>query len=1245
MGDQPVRLLMAEPQSKTGEPQVSARSNGSSNARATQPEIVLPPNAEVSDDAPTVISRTKPGSANKANALHETLGADLRGKSLAHFELIEPIGVGGMAAVIRARDKQLDRFVALKILPPEMSADSDSVQRFHQEARAAAKLDHENIARVFYCGEDKNLHFIAFEFVEGDNLRTILERRGKIPVPEAVRYMLQIAAGLEHAASRGVVHRDIKPSNIIITPAGRAKLVDMGLARSLHPHDDQGLTQSGVTLGTFDYISPEQALEPREADPRSDIYSLGCTFYHMLTGQPPVPEGTAAKKLHHHQHVAPVDPRQLNPDVPDEVVVILSRMMAKDPAERYQRPVHLVQHLLQVADKVGAGENVPEGVLFVDAPVLNRPRQRPLLLATLAVFLLGALLFVLSLTSPDVEPLPPPKIPDRAANGTSIAAGPAKEKTTPGQLPAERDKTEITIKSPADLARLRQVLEKNESSKVHVYVENDLDLSELPLLFKGTDFVMESRGSDKPARIICEYVPNGEDWLRTGLRIDGRNAIFKNLRFEVRLKANVTPTIQVAGIVVGATSQVTFDKCTFAQESPEEPLIPLYANAVTSKVPAASVLVENPDASAQVMPSVIFNECYFEKGQDAISVDGAAKVWFTNCAWGPHNAIVHLHGKSKLESQINVQHGSAFAVNGPVFRLDDQAACRLDVKQSIFSRPEALPIRDEPDFIRQTSSSRPLVRLTSKRNYFHNLNSYWAWPGESIRDVPAFQALVVKEGGKIGQGKEQSTFPPEAVNPWEYSNPLEQKDPVLMFQVKARLPEIRADRHGAVLGVQKCAWGPMPHLRELDEPPAVAKSTLKNFEKVVDPATNGLDPQVFKTLDLALAHADPGDVILLKHSQMEDVKPFRLEKAKPDITIKPYPDYRPVLTLAETSDRRAFMFYLQDGKLSLENLEILLRPAQFGFDFQTVATIVGNGQCSFKQCLFTLKEVDRVPLRVVTVEDPASAMKMGEKSLRSAPDIRFQDCFVRGEGDLVKVSVSRAFDLSVKNSSLALSGSLLSVQGAGKDPAADVAGNVHLENVSAFLGQSLINLQGARTGRGLAMTRVEAQGCLFVSLSGKALVYLDRLDVDDLHLTDYFAWVGSGHNAYSGFDRYLDQQRPLEMIPSQPIRKDEKTWKMYANEEESKHLQAKFALPASTDRPLSEATLDDFKALPDARVVQGFGSNLAPDVFPLAPKLPRTKPSAERTPQSSRRSLQADSPRGAPRDSPDPANDTGKAEG
>ena len=187
------------------------------------------------------------------------------------------------------------------------------------------------------------MHYIAFEFVEGENLRVRMEKYGGLlPVAESVHYLIQVAAGLAHAASRGVVHRDIKPSNIVITPEGKAKIVDMGLARNLDSRSTNGqLTQSGVTLGTFDYISPEQAIEPRSADCRSDLYSLGCTFYHVMTGRTPVPEGTAAKKLHCHEHVAPLDPRELNPAIPDELAAILGKMMAKDPNNRYQHPDHL----------------------------------------------------------------------------------------------------------------------------------------------------------------------------------------------------------------------------------------------------------------------------------------------------------------------------------------------------------------------------------------------------------------------------------------------------------------------------------------------------------------------------------------------------------------------------------------------------------------------------------------------------------------------------------------------------------------------------------------------------------------------------------------------------------------------------------------------------------------------------------------------------------------------------------------
>ncbi len=235
------------------------------------------------------------------------------------FLLEEAIGVGGMGAVFRALDTKLDRQVALKLLPPDQASDAEIVPRFYQEGRSAAQLDHENIARVFQhrAGRAVPLH------------RLRVHRRGDRPAarrdvgrPAGHRGRQHRASDRAGAGARvtaRVVHRDIKPSNIIITPDGRAKLVDMGLARRFERGGDHGLTQSGMTLGTFDYISPEQARDPRDVDVRSDLYSLGCTLFHMLTGRPPFPGGTVLQKLIQHQEEAPADVRTLNPAVPVEL--------------------------------------------------------------------------------------------------------------------------------------------------------------------------------------------------------------------------------------------------------------------------------------------------------------------------------------------------------------------------------------------------------------------------------------------------------------------------------------------------------------------------------------------------------------------------------------------------------------------------------------------------------------------------------------------------------------------------------------------------------------------------------------------------------------------------------------------------------------------------------------------------------------------------------------------------------------
>jgi serine/threonine-protein kinase len=276
------------------------------------------------------------------------------GDRLEHFELVQYVGGGGMGRVFRGVDTRLRRTVALKILPPEQALDEETVLRFRNEAQSAARLDHENIARVYHVGEDRGLHYIVFEFIEGINIRNLVERKGPLPLGEAVNYTLQVAEALAHADARNVVHRDVKPSNLLITPEGQVKLIDMGLARLKRlDRSAADLTASGVTLGTFDYIAPEQARDPRNADVRSDIYSLGCTFFYMLAGRPPFPEGTVLQKLLQHQGDQPPDIRQFRPDLPDEAAHLLSKMLAKNPNHRYRDSAELVGEILLLARQIG----------------------------------------------------------------------------------------------------------------------------------------------------------------------------------------------------------------------------------------------------------------------------------------------------------------------------------------------------------------------------------------------------------------------------------------------------------------------------------------------------------------------------------------------------------------------------------------------------------------------------------------------------------------------------------------------------------------------------------------------------------------------------------------------------------------------------------------------------------------------------------------------------------------------------
>jgi serine/threonine-protein kinase len=296
----------------------------------------------------------------QVNQLLAGHGAEL---VLGPYHILDRLGQGGQSLVFKARHTERDWVVALKVIRHELLDSSEARQQFLSEMEAMAKLDHPNVVEFWDAGEAGQTFFCAMEFVEGTDLGKLVRLTGMLPLTQACDYVRQSALGLQHAHERNLIHRDIKPVNLILTgpPAPKVdpilarmnkaapqpqpaaiKILDWGLA-CLRPPSERytgpnNTTPTKAIIGTADYLSPEQARNADIADIRSDIYSLGCTFYYLLTGQPPFPGGSLMQKLIQHQNAEPAPAESLNPEVPLALAAVLRRMMAKKPEERFQTP-------------------------------------------------------------------------------------------------------------------------------------------------------------------------------------------------------------------------------------------------------------------------------------------------------------------------------------------------------------------------------------------------------------------------------------------------------------------------------------------------------------------------------------------------------------------------------------------------------------------------------------------------------------------------------------------------------------------------------------------------------------------------------------------------------------------------------------------------------------------------------------------------------------------------------------------
>ncbi|MDW7993524.1 MAG: serine/threonine-protein kinase [Gemmatales bacterium] len=1080
------------------------------------------------DDAPTIIS--KPAAAGSGSPQRSASAVTVRGRRLAHFELEEPIGVGGMAAVIRARDTQLDRWVALKILPPESASDPEQVKRFEQEARAAARLDHENIARVYYCGEDQGLHFIAFEYVEGENLRDRIARRGRIPIVEATQYVLQVARGLEHAADRGVVHRDIKPSNIVITAQGVAKLIDMGLARTQGGSAGE-LTHSGVTLGTFDYISPEQALDPRLADVRSDIYSLGCTFYHMLTGRPPTPEGTAARKLHFHQAERPVDPRYYNPEIPRELILILGRMLAKEPERRYQHPRELIADLELVLAQWKRQRNrvQPRDTLYRLSPQRYRGRWA-LVLAILALCTITVLSW-LEAQRPSGETVPSPGLEANqvSVNDNSKSSLPPFAAGTDSQVPPAATPAVYHVKTPLELRRAFQEVEEAGKSAIVYLEETDYHLNNLPvsesslLSLRAGQVVVEPR-SPGPATLYFDLAAGEVPEARLSLlNLQGGIVTLRQVRLVMRLP----PAGETITLLRLRSGLLLLESCEIVVES-------------TSEHPGASVFQLAGTDPARCRVSL--QQCVVRSAVPVFLCEGSAEVILEDCGLSTQAGLIVARtqrqtgseavGEGASESSqgedktrnlasLSWRHCTWWLERGPGIVVSSGSALRLHWHHCILARlrPERtsslVELREEP------LSTSPELTKHLDNCVVHRLEPVVARVVEGEAGEVLLSSLRTWRSNLLSLS-ESGCVSVEAP-PWASQDPLlalEQARLLEAFRARADAVELRRrDQPEVVLGVRRLLGQSLyPSLPSQ----LVSLNRTPVRELIVDGV--GGKPHTFDSLSSALnsaaAEGEGRVVITLRVHGALPIRSLLDIVGNRQITIRAAEGFRPELSFhserVPESSNITSLFRVHDGQLVLEQIGFRLTPLATGsVRWQAVVNLTGSGSCTLRQCYVTFaNEGDEPQLALVALTDPPGMMAPAGKPNRTAetPLVNLDTCFLRGRGVGLYVAESRPVRVQLQHTLAVLEAPLMRVETSRPDSSMLPTGEMvcHLERVSVCSTEPLIYLLATKENSQPVPVRWHAVSSLFVvqGTNEPALLRLEGPNTESEIRRTWLSWTG-----------------------------------------------------------------------------------------------------------------------------------------
>lgn len=1030
-----------------------------------------------SQNGATIITGGVPATAWDSSAAE--LSTLLIGKQLGSYLIEDSLGLGGMAAVFRARDLHLERRVALKVLLPRLAANKEHVQRFEREARLAAQLDSEHIARVHSYGQDQGLHYIAYEYIEGTNLNLLLQQAGgKLPIQQAIDYVAQAAQGIHDAASQGITHRDIKPSNMIVTSQGKLKLLDLGLARHLDLLEDNTLTHPGSTLGTFDYLSPEQAIDPRLADVRSDIYSLGCTFYQMLTGMPPVPEGTAARKLHSHQLELPRDPRELNRDISQELVIICSRMLAKNPEDRYQTASELLADLNQIRTVQVARQEV------------SRPTQEHYISTAKVLFVLLIMLagiFVYDQWSADITD---------SLNGSEKLNPDISQYTTESPAStklASKNSSEPAVQTAmsfevADDAEFRKALQHEAGGIILIktsVIEN-----------KGLQpWLVNKKWTIKPLNTGLATLKLAKTASHPLFTLEQGTLNLENIKVEIVGTDSIAFQAQ-------EDSTVTLSHCELIRKD---------TNAFSSDRKLRPFFrFESSKVGTDRIASLELRNTYWHPGPaNGIEFAASGQILIEDCAIGAQHQWMMLAASNSAKRIIHLKNTSLAVARSSTFAINDSHQTILELDQCTVGIQEASINSGSasPTFLQVNKSNS--VAFSSRNTVYYGINSYCTLgnPGNSpemvARNLQQLESCLQQfrdDGSLIARRS-----PWVETNPWQKFSETASSNSFLVqadFQLKGQRPDAMPTKESASLSNTN-----------------TSKTKLRS-PRIVTIDGIGIEPAHYSSIQQALhAHADESELTLLL--QINGNVPMNtVEIGDRKVIIKGDEGYRPELSLQRSmfgnGDDESSLFRIRHGELSFEFIRVRLESTRDNQKLLSLVNISGEGRCIFRNSVVTLRANSSNNISVIAIDNTSFSRTSSNNDSANGIRIECIDSIIRGKGQVIHTYLNRPWTAAFSQTAIAIDGSLVTLFNKQTESVASMEiSTIQLDRCTSYTTRGLIWMRDSSSFPNGPAIRCQCSHSVLANSDAQPLIRLETKQ-NESELKRQFQWVGKRNYYLTG---------------------------------------------------------------------------------------------------------------------------------